>query len=74
MTTWTAYPDGSIDLNAEPVSLEGAFPAMDGILNLAPNVDGPAYSRAKFDFKGRLGLFVCSGCVLREHVCHNHGC
>ena len=31
MTTWTAYPDGSFDLNTEPVGLKGAFPAMDGI-------------------------------------------
>ena len=74
MTTWTAYTDGSFDLNAEPVGLKCPFPAMDGILSLAPNVDGPAYAWAKLNFKGRLGLFVCSGCVLREHVCHNHGC
>jgi len=40
MTTWTAYPDGSFDLNTWPLSLKGAFPAIDGILNLAPNVDG----------------------------------
>ena len=65
MKFWRVHPDGSFDLNAEPVGLKGAFPAIDGILNLAPNVDGPAYAWAKFDFKGRLGLFVCSGCVLR---------
>jgi len=31
MTTWTAYPDGSFDLNTRPVGLKGAFPAIDGI-------------------------------------------
>ena len=31
MTTWTAYPDGSFDLNTKTLSLKGAFPAIDGI-------------------------------------------
>jgi len=75
MTTWTAYTDGSIDLNTRPLSLTGAFPAIDGIpvgptaisIDRASEVTTIRYTLAG----GELELRLTNDASALFHVCES---